>query len=210
MKSIIIAAALIACAGAIPIGESGDVSHYWFEFGKFVQQHGKSYSSVEEFSARFTVFRNWMDYIASHNAKVDKTYELAINKFADHTWKEFSDTCGTLALHHSSSTVALTRPPLCRYLGYRYQNRSRAYNHHIGGPAATAIDWRVKGCVNAVKDQVQSMLLVWFRCVYKVGWLTNCTGPMRFVLGILCRSLTRVRQFPEERQAARPLRTTNC
>ena len=93
MKSIIIAAALVACAVAIPVSESGDGSHHWFEFGKFVQQHGKSYSSVEEFSSRFAVFKNWLNYIETHNANAEKTYELAINKFADHTWEEFRSMC---------------------------------------------------------------------------------------------------------------------
>lgn len=93
MKYFIIAAALVACAVAIPIADSSDASHHWFEFGKFVQKHGKSYSSVEEFSARFATFKNWAEYIANHNAKADKTYELAINKFADHTWDEFRSMC---------------------------------------------------------------------------------------------------------------------
>ena len=97
MKSIIIAAALVACAVAIPVSESGDGSHHWFEFGKFVQQHGKSYSSVEEFSSRFAVFKNWLNYIETHNANAEKTYELAINKFADHTWEEFKAMCDSAA-----------------------------------------------------------------------------------------------------------------
>jgi len=133
MKSIIIAAALVACAVAIPVSESGDGSHHWFEFGKFVQQHGKSYSSVEEFSSRFAVFKNWLNYIETHNAKAEKTYELAINKFADHTWEEFK----------------------AMYLGYRYQNRTRIYDLHTTAPVTTAVDWRTKGCVNPVKDQGQ-------------------------------------------------------
>jgi hypothetical protein len=107
MRSIIIAAALVVCAYAIPAIESGDSSHHWFEFGKFVQQHGKSYSSVEEFSARFAIFKQWMNYIEGHNSKADKTYELAINKFADHTWEEFRNMCDT-CLNDALSMAALT------------------------------------------------------------------------------------------------------
>jgi hypothetical protein len=93
MKFIIIAAALLACAGAIPTGGSA-ASLHWFEFGKFVQQHGKTYASVEEFSARFGIFKNWMTYVAAHNAKADSTYHLALNRFADLTWQEFKSMCG--------------------------------------------------------------------------------------------------------------------
>jgi len=135
MKFIILAAALLACAAAIPITNSlnGDGSHHWFEFGKFVQQHGKSYASVEEFSTRFSIFKNWLNYIESHNSRAEKTYELAVNKFADHTWEEFKSM----------------------YLGYRFQNKTRNYDHHLNAPVATAVDWRTKGCVNPVKDQGQ-------------------------------------------------------
>ena len=135
MKSIIIAAALLACVAAMPITNqlNDDGSHHWFEFGKFVQQHGKTYSSVEEFSTRFAVFKNWLSYIEAHNAKAEKTYELAVNKFADLTWAEFKAT----------------------YLGYRYQNKTRNYDNHLTAPVNDAVDWRTKGCVNPVKDQGQ-------------------------------------------------------
>ena len=134
MKSIILAAALLACVAAMPITNqlNDDGSHHWFEFGKFVQQHGKAYASVEEFSSRFAVFKNWLNYIETHNANPGKSYELAINKFADHTFEEFRST----------------------YLGFRFQNKTRSYDHHLNAPVTTAVDWRTKGCVNAVKDQV--------------------------------------------------------
>jgi hypothetical protein len=77
----------------------------------------------------------------------------------------------------------------CRYLGYRYHNRSRVYDVHIGDPVASAIDWRTKGCVNAIKDQVQNALLVSFGFVHDKTF-TISTGPMRLVLGILCRGVT--------------------
>jgi hypothetical protein len=89
MKSIVIVAALLACVVAVPTGGSGATSLHWFEFGKFVQQYGKTYASVEEFSARFGIFKNWMDHIGRHNAKAARTYDLALNKFADVTWQEF-------------------------------------------------------------------------------------------------------------------------
>ena len=94
MRAIILLTALLACVAAIPAGGSGASSHQWFQFGKFVQQHGKIYASVDELSARFAIFKNSMELIETHNAKADRTYDLALNKFADLTWQEFKSMFG--------------------------------------------------------------------------------------------------------------------
>ncbi len=118
MRAIIISAALLACAVAIPAGGRSASSHQWFEFGKFVQQHGKTYASVEEFSARFAVFKNSMDLIETHNAKADRTYDLALNKFADLTWQEFKSMFGPRTTTSSfNPTSNLSRPLFRPYRG---------------------------------------------------------------------------------------------
>jgi len=135
MKVLLVVAALVVVAAAIPVElHSDSESRHWYEFGKFVQEHGKVYSGVEEFQARFANFKKWFSYIESHNAQKAKSYVLAINKFADHTWEEIRSI----------------------YLGFRYVNKTRHFsNEFSSGDAVTAIDWRTKGCVNPVKDQGQ-------------------------------------------------------
>jgi hypothetical protein len=133
MMLFFLSAALLACVAAIPSSNSlvSNDSHHWMEFGKFMQKYEKSYSSVEEYSSRFSIFKNWSAYIESHNAIANKSYELAVNKFADLSLAEIKST----------------------YLGYRSQNRIRHYEKIVNTSAVTAIDWRAKGCVNAVRDQ---------------------------------------------------------
>jgi C1A family cysteine protease len=135
MRLIFLCAALLACAAAIPNTKSpnGDESNHWFQFGKFVQRYGKTYSSVEELSARFSIFKNWLNHIESHNARADSTYSLGINQFADHTVQELES----------------------RHLGPPPQHRMRNYAYRASDPAVTAIDWRSKGCVNAVRNAGQ-------------------------------------------------------
>jgi len=181
MKSIIIAAALLACAVAIPVSESGDGSHHWFEFGKFVQQHGKSYSSVEEFSSRFAVFKNWLNYIETHNAKADKTFELAVNKFADHTWEEFKSMCDAAALFLDAFSdvircLQVPRIPLPEP------------HPHLLPPNVCSCDGRSRLAYQGLRECRQG------------------PGPVRFMLGLLRHRLARVRQLSEEWQAAQPVR----
>ena len=54
-----------------------------------------------------------------------------------------------------AAAAALTST--CSYLGYRHHNRSRHVDLpvHKAAPSATAVDWRAKGCVNTIKDQVR-------------------------------------------------------
>lgn len=59
----------------------GDDSAY----ALFSAVHGRTHESHADFSVRLGAFRSSLGLIAAHNAKADKSYTLAINKFADWT-----------------------------------------------------------------------------------------------------------------------------
>ena len=67
-------------------------STYWNEFQSFVSQHSRVYNGLEEFSHRFSVFSENMDYIRKHNGKQSSNYTLGITKFIDLTEDEFSSS----------------------------------------------------------------------------------------------------------------------
>jgi len=121
----------VAYTFAIPASDRGDGPNYWFEFGRFVQRYGKTYASVEEFSSRFGVFKNWLNVIEKHNAQEGQTYQLAVNQFADLTWEEFRSF----------------------YLKRLQRNDNRAHKPRASAHSVESIDWRAKGCVNGIKDQ---------------------------------------------------------
>jgi C1A family cysteine protease len=104
------------------------------EFLKFVSKYSKSYGTKEEFEFRADTFKATLAKIANENGRNDNTFSVAVNKFADWTPAEFK-----------------------RILSYKPQR-----GHRAEAPVATpvtdipsAIDWREKGAVNAVKDQGQ-------------------------------------------------------
>ncbi|XP_031109821.1 cysteine proteinase 3-like isoform X2 [Ipomoea triloba] len=57
-------------------------------FARFALKYGKRYESAEEMKRRFSVFKESLKTIRSHN-KRGLSYKLGVNEFADMTWDEF-------------------------------------------------------------------------------------------------------------------------
>ncbi|CAG9313007.1 unnamed protein product [Blepharisma stoltei] len=103
------------------------------EFQGFIAKYSKVYESVEEFNARFKIFRDNIAYARIHNT-LGKSYILGQTKFSDLTHEEFK------ALYTSSYTPREQRPttddsPL-----------EVVYSKY---------DWRTQRAVTPVKDQGQ-------------------------------------------------------
>ena len=64
-------------------------AHEDAEFINFIAKYGKTYASKSEHQRRAQIFAQNLQYINEHNAKADKTYTLAVNKFADMLEEEF-------------------------------------------------------------------------------------------------------------------------
>ncbi|CAG9314240.1 unnamed protein product [Blepharisma stoltei] len=103
------------------------------EFREFMDTHGKSYSSNEEYQMRFKIFRDNSAYIRIFNS-FGNSWALGVNKFADMSFPEFK----------------------AKYLPYKFpakENTNVVMLDEVSVPSA--IDWTTKGAVTAVKNQGQ-------------------------------------------------------
>ena len=109
-----------------------DVDAIMFQqFQRFIKKYHKKYSSVNEFLARYEVFkRNTLTTFQENNS-----YKTGITKFSDLTFQEFSKIY--LNLNYDAMAVANFNPYIVK----------------VSNAAPDAFDWRDKGYVSPVKDQ---------------------------------------------------------
>jgi len=87
MKSLLALAVILGVAFALSEVE------YQSSFTFWMQQHQRSYHH-DEFLHRYRVFKANLDFINTHNA-ANKTFKVALNKFADLTGAEYAKMLGT-------------------------------------------------------------------------------------------------------------------
>merc|ERR1712159_709780 len=130
MKLIAVAAVLVAAAAAGPLGES-EYSALW---NQFKADFGKNYALSEEHDARYSTFKDNVDFITSHNARAEEHgYTVAINQFADMTKTEYSAMLTYKAENKKPNPVVV----------FDESN------------LADSVDWVAKGAVTPVKNQGQ-------------------------------------------------------
>jgi hypothetical protein len=131
MLKAVVCLLFVSSVFAVPV-QSQDNDYFWYEFGKFTNEHGKNYNGLDEFHNAFATFKSNLMMINAHNAG-KSSYTLAVNQFADMTFEEFAKT----------------------RLGYKPNGAARSgaqFDASNITPAAS-IDWRTKGAVGPVKDQ---------------------------------------------------------
>ena len=102
------------------------------QFQKFIKKYQKKYESINEFLARYEVFRrNVMDTFKEENS----LYRTGITKFSDLTKQEFSKIY--LNLNYDALAMANFDPTIVK----------------VSNAAPDAYDWRDYGRVSPVKDQ---------------------------------------------------------
>ena len=117
--------ALIACDSELD-------SLIFQQFQKFIKKYNKKYASVNEYLARFEVFKsNVMTSLKESN----ESYQTGITKFSDLTHQEFAKTY--LNLNYDAMAMANFEPVTVK----------------VTNTAPTSYDWRNYGRVSAVKDQ---------------------------------------------------------
>jgi len=84
----------------------------------------------DEYQTRLGVFLANKRLVQQHNA-ADKGFKVAMNKFAAMTPSEYKALLGVKQIHQVNNAVASS------------------------APSNDSVDWRKKGCVNAIKDQGQ-------------------------------------------------------
>lgn len=57
----------------------------------FVAEHGRSYASKDHFDHRYSIFKQNLEMIESHNSQ-DAPFSLAVNQFSDLTVDEFLES----------------------------------------------------------------------------------------------------------------------
>ena len=116
--------ALVAC--------DMDIDAIMFQqFQKFIKKYHKKYNSMNEFLARYEVFRR--NVMATFEENL--SYRTGITKFSDLTQQEFARTY--LNLNYDAMAVANFNPYIVK----------------ISNAAPDSWDWRDKGYVSPVKDQ---------------------------------------------------------
>ena len=122
---IVLVLALVACQTDLD-------SLIFQQFQKFIKKYQKKYESINEFLARYEVFRrNVMDTFKEENS----LYRTGITKFSDLTKQEFSKIY--LNLNYDALAMANFDPTIVK----------------ISNAAPDAYDWRDYGRVSPVKDQ---------------------------------------------------------
>lgn len=110
-------------------------SYIFSKFQAFLKEHNKSYSSIEEYKARFEIFSANYAKISGFTGK-PKSHTVGITKFFDLTRKEFRDNYLNLKVTVLDQIKAKSE---------KFVNSGEA-------PAAE-FDWRKEGAVGPVKDQ---------------------------------------------------------
>ena len=122
---VLLALALVSC-------ESDLETLIFQQFQKFIKKYQKKYDSINEFLARYEVFRmNVMETFKEENS----LYQTGITKFSDLTKQEFAKTY--LNLNYDAMAMANFDPYIVK----------------VSNAAPSAYDWRDYGRVSAVKDQ---------------------------------------------------------
>jgi len=126
---------LCAFASAIQYSYPSDVEvdENFAAFQEFTARFGKQYSSVEEYTTRYSNFLDSLERVAKLNKDGRNVY--GVTKFSDLTTAEFKAT----------------------YLGFKSGGKLPKAKIAVPpkGPNATTADWRTKGAVTPVKDQQQ-------------------------------------------------------
>ncbi|URE30863.1 hypothetical protein MUK42_17965 [Musa troglodytarum] len=105
-------------------------------FEQWIAQHGRAYANESEKSYRLGVFTRNLDFVNAFRQAGNRSYTVALNRFADLTKEEFLAAYTTTRLRPSADSYPGLQP-------FRYRNVT----------APSSIDWRNEGAVTPVKDQ---------------------------------------------------------
>ena len=139
MKSFLKAILAILAVIAVSTFEQGHEkeSYIFSKFQSFLKEHNKKYTTIEEYTARFNVFKtNYKKMEAFTLSRKPKTHNVGITKFSDLTPQEFRNTYLNLKVTLLDQIKA----------------QSSAYQTSFEA-APAEFDWRKQAAVGDVKDQ---------------------------------------------------------
>lgn len=109
---------------------------HWKEFSNFQDRFSRRYANIQELESRFSIFRENLIDILSHNSDHTQNFTMGVNQFTDLTPEEFK-------AQYVSSYKSEVGSFGCK-----------SFSSTASG-APSSIDWRSKGVVNPVRDQGQ-------------------------------------------------------
>ena len=138
-------------------------------FYKWRLQHNKEYESSDELDRRLEIFRDNLDRIAAHNARLHQHgWEMRANQFADLTSEEFASYKNGLLPTDTGASL----------LGAGQLNLSIDTRLSAATPGS-AVDWRQHNLVNPVQNQGQCGSCWAFSTVVSVeGQHAKATGKL--------------------------------
>mmetsp|Transcript_3837 Transcript_3837/g.3630 ORF Transcript_3837/g.3630 Transcript_3837/m.3630 type:complete len:327 (+) Transcript_3837:194-1174(+) len=117
------------------------------EFLNFISNYNKDYKTPEEYKTRLGIFLTNLAYIKFHNS-LGNSYLLGVNQFSDLTHEEFQ---------------RFMTPIKYEIITEENQEQEASY-----GDIPQQVDWRTKGAVTPVKNQLQCAC----------GWAFAATGAI--------------------------------
>lgn len=129
---------LVALSYQITSNEQDNVS-IREKFKDYMATYGRVYESEVEQAKRFEIFKANVEFIETFNNAENRSHKLAINMFTDLTNTEFS--AQYTGYKSAKFTIKSDKTP------FRYQN--------VTDQAPPSIDWRSKGAVTGVKNQLK-------------------------------------------------------
>jgi C1A family cysteine protease len=116
--------------------QSYEDENIWKKFTSFQEKFNKVYFNIDEVERRFTIFKNNLKIITTHNSLFNQNFTLGINQFTDLTSDEFrkqyTTNIDTKVGNYGCTTFTNSTTNVPDY-----------------------IDWRKKNAVTSVKDQGQ-------------------------------------------------------
>ncbi|KAH7285031.1 hypothetical protein KP509_33G008600 [Ceratopteris richardii] len=114
----------------------------WELFNRWRANHRRSYdsdNSLDELMKRFSIFKENVKHVRSHNERSNSSYWLGLNQFADLTNQEYR-------------ALYLREPIVKKYKAPARSNFSVPFTFKSNGKPSS-VDWRKDGAVNPPKDQ---------------------------------------------------------
>jgi len=132
---VVLAVLAVSVAATVPALTHEETS---FLFSRWMKEHNKHYASTAEFDVRISTFKANALKVRTHMANANRTYDMALNKFADLTTAEFAEM----------------------YLGYVPRDNAYLRSKNIKvfptkKALPASVDWVAAGKVTPIKDQGQ-------------------------------------------------------